>query len=169
MIYELLSMSKLEEDYINCIHDIINHEKVREMENYVQHGHISCLVHCIYVSYVSYLICKKYHLDYKAAARGALLHDFFLYDWHVDKCYKGLHAFSHPKIALKNARKYFKLNGKEKEIIQKHMWPLTINLPHYRETYIVTMADKYCACMEWAHVYTKRREKAFKKLLQYTT
>ena len=34
------------------------------------------------------------------------------------------------------------------DIIVKHMWPLTVTLPKYRESYIVTLADKYCATSE---------------------
>lgn len=140
--------ASIEEEYEKCIRDIIRHEKVNAMKGFVQHGDISCLEHSLFVSYSSYLVCRKLGLDYRAAARGGLLHDFFLYDWHEKQAYKGLHGFVHPYIALSNANHYFDLSPCEKDIIQKHMWPLTLRLPRYRETLVVLMADKFCAMME---------------------
>jgi len=140
--------SSTEIEYENCVKDLVQHEMVLSMKNFLQHGNINCLEHSIYVSYLSYLICRQLALDYRSAARGGLLHDFFLYDWHIAKPYKGLHGFIHPTIALRNANEYFNLNHKEKDIILKHMWPLTISMPSYRETLIVSMVDKYCATME---------------------
>ena len=135
-------------EYENCVSDLLAHEMTKMMKNFIQHGNTSCLEHCINVSYCSYLICKRLGLDYRSAARGGLLHDFFLYDWHVDKPYKGLHGLVHPRIALQNASRYFNLNDKEKDIIQKHMWPLTLKPPRYRESFVVLCADKYCAFRE---------------------
>ncbi|SHJ67926.1 uncharacterized protein SAMN02745227_00428 [Anaerobranca californiensis DSM 14826] len=136
------------EEYQECISDLIDHEMVKSMVNFIQHGDTNCLEHSLEVSYISFLVCKKLGFDSRAAARGGLLHDFFLYDWHKEKPYNGLHGFVHPNIALDNANKYFKLNDKEKDIIKKHMWPLTIKLPKYKETFVVVFVDKYCAVLE---------------------
>lgn len=136
------------EEYMECICELIQHEVVESMKNFIQHGDINCLEHSLYVSYCSYLLCKRLGLDFRSAARGGLLHDFFLYDWHTGKPYRGLHGFIHPHIALQNANKYFNLTDREKDIIQKHMWPLTLDLPRYKESFVVLLADKYCASME---------------------
>ena len=88
-----------------------------------------------------------------------MLHDFFLYDWHEPRkvnSFKELHAFAHPKIALQNSLKNFELNDLEKDIIVKHMWPLTIKFPKYIESYIVTFVDKYCATVEFFKYLNKR-------------
>ena len=55
----------------------------------------------------------------------------------------------HPQIALHNAQKLFHLTDLEKDIILKHMWPLTLSIPKYRESFVVTFIDKYCAFKEW--------------------
>lgn len=136
-----------DEDYAACVADLIGHEMIWSMENYTQHVDISCLEHSFYVSYLSYLVCKRLKLDYISAARGGLLHDFFLYDWHGTGV-RGLHGIRHPRIALQNANMYFDLNAIEKDIICKHMWPLTIVTPLYKESSVVALIDKYCACME---------------------
>ena len=132
------------------LNEFIHSPLVQQMEGYIQHGRTSCLDHCLLVAYYSYYLAKRFHLsdDYESIIRGALLHDFFLYDWHDKGDRKGLHGFTHPKIALSNAEKYFLLNDKEKEIIVTHMWPLTLKFPSYKEAYIVSFADKYCSIIE---------------------
>lgn len=140
------------EDYVTfrcCIDDLINDPAVRSMNQYIQHSSVTTLEHCVLVSYISFSICKSCRLNYSAAARGALLHDMFLYDWHVkDESRKGLHGYLHPKRALENAKARFALNVMEQDIIVKHMWPLTLPLPKYRESFVVTLADKLACCIE---------------------
>ena len=87
-------------------------------------------------------------MDYRSAARGALLHDFYLYDWHTPNIREGLHGFTHPASSLANAKKYFKISALEHDIIIKHMWPLTVRLPKYKETFVVILVDKVCATLE---------------------
>lgn len=153
-----------EEEYEECIKDLIVNRDVGSMRNFMQHGDTNTLEHCLNVSYYSYCMCKNLGLDYRAAARGGLLHDFFLYDWHSGKNYKGLHGLEHPKIALRNAESRFDLTDKERDIIRKHMWPVTVKLPRYKESFVVMMMDKYCAFEEVvarAQKFTKRLRMLF--------
>ena len=139
-------------EFNEILSDILSNETVKQMHNYIQHGEISCYTHCYYVAYYTYLICKKLKLDYKSAVRGAMLHDLFLYDWHTtspaDINEKGVHAWAHPRIALKNASKIFNLNDTEKDIIRNHMWPVTLKFPKTKEAFIVSCMDKYSATAE---------------------
>jgi len=154
MVELIKSKLKLKTDIISdyeysfCVNDLIQDEHVCSMKQFIQHSNVTCLEHSISVSYNSYLVCRGLGLDYKSAARGALLHDFFLYDWHITKTGHGLHGFTHPNTALKNAEEKFCLNVIEKDIIKKHMWPLTISLPKYKESFIVSFVDKYCSLAE---------------------
>ncbi len=136
--------------YIECVYDILSHKKFQEMNNYIQHGTTTTLRHCLSVSYTSYKIAKAFGYDYKSTARAGLLHDLFLYDWHTHPKETGnyFHGFTHPQVALHNAKKYFDLNFVEKDIIVKHMWPLTIVPPKTMEGYIIMYADKYCGLIE---------------------
>ena len=77
--------------YMECVYDIMDNEKFQEMDKYIQHGTTTTLEHCISVSYISYKICKYYNFDYISAARGGLLHDLFLYDWHTHSKNTGEH------------------------------------------------------------------------------
>jgi uncharacterized protein len=139
----------LSAEYLECVQELIENEIVRSMKQYIQHSDIDCFMHSLNVSYSSYLLCRRLGLDYRSAARGGLLHDFFLYDWHTENPVKGLHGFTHPRTAVKNANKHFALNEREQDVIEKHMWPLTISLlPKYLETVIVNAVDKYWAFAE---------------------
>lgn len=139
-----------DKEYLECVKDILESDGFRQMDNYIQHGDTTTLKHCVAVSYVTYRICRKYHLDYRTGARAGLLHDMFLYDWHTHRRETGerFHGFRHPAVALKNAKKYFTLTEKEADIIIKHMWPLTIVPPKTVEGFVVAYADKYCTLME---------------------
>lgn len=136
-----------------CIEDLIETPSVRAMSDIPQHGNVSCLDHCIFVSYVSFLLCRFLGLDFVAGARGGLLHDLFLYDWRKGDSHRGPHLFSHPSAALENASTLYELTDIEKDIIVKHMWPLTIKTPKYKESFVVSCADKFCAIVEMLFIY----------------
>lgn len=158
-------LSDNNEEFQNIIKELINNKTVQEMKKYKQHYETTCFDHCYTAAYYCFLICKKYHLDYKSATRAAMLHDLFLYDWRVrqpDR--KGFHAFTHGKKACENACKLFDLNEKEKDIIIKHMWPVTIEFPKSIEGFVLTLVDKYCAVSETLDVFKSRlfMKKAFR-------
>ncbi len=158
---------KNQSEFDFIIQDLVSNETVQKMKLYKQHYDTSCFEHCKQVAYYSYLLCKKYHLDYTSAARAGMLHDLFLYDWRFRQDgRKGLHAFTHPQTALTNASNLFELNQKEKDIILKHMWPVTFfRFPKYKESYIITLVDKYCAIQESVKAY--RSKHSIQKLYRY--
>lgn len=155
------------QEFFNIISDLIFTEPVQQMKNYRQHFNSSCFDHCLEVSYWSFIICKKLHLDYVSMARAALLHDLFLYDWRGSKKklhLKRLHAFIHPYIALQNAQKICNINEKEQDIILKHMWPVTFfQFPKYRESFIITITDKLSSLNSFRKYILKKEEKSFLK------
>ena len=154
-----------DKEFQDIIYPLITNETVKKMKNFRQHYETSCFEHCYTVAYYCYMICKKYHLDYHSATRAAMLHDLFLYDWRKRQDgRKGLHAFTHGKTACENACKLFDLNEKEKDMIIKHMWPVTIELPKSFEGLILTFVDKYCAMSESFEVLQSRlfMKKAFR-------
>ena len=153
------SLTKDIEEFNMIIYDLANHPTVQKMKLYRQHYDTNCFDHCYNVAFYSYLICKKLNLDYISVSRAGMLHDLFLYDWRKKQPeHKRFHGFRHPRIALNNASKLFDLNEKEKDIILKHMWPITIIPPKYIEGYIITLTDKYCALEESYNHYFKKRK-----------
>ena len=135
------------DEFNYIIKDLLENDKVNEMKIYMQHCNTSCFEHSYNVSYICYKICKKFNFDYVSASRGAMLHDFFLYDWRKNKKFN-FHAYKHGKIAYNNAIKEFKLNEIEKNMILRHMWPVTLKMPKTKEGFLLTLADKYCAIIE---------------------
>ena len=100
---------------------------------------------------LSFWINKHLHLsaNERALLTGALLHDFYLYDWHEKSTWHRWHGFSHPSRAWENARRHFPMGAKEENIIRSHMWPLIPwQIPKSREAVIVCLADKCCSLYE---------------------
>lgn len=136
--------------FYSYIKDIYFTDEVQSMAIFPQHGEINRLQHITSVAYLSYVIAKKHQLDLISTLHGAILHDLVYYDWHqADDGSHRLHGFRHPGFAAVNARLlYPKLTEKERMIILRHMWPLTLVPPNSKEGLIVSMADKYCALQE---------------------
>ncbi len=136
--------------YCALVEGLWRHPAVQSMNGYLQHGATTCLQHCLHVSYLSYRYCIRHGLDARAAARGGLLHDLFLYDWHTYRRPKGerLHGFAHPRKALDNAKRFFELTPGEEAIILQHMWPLTRTFPTTPEARVVMIMDKYAGFLE---------------------
>lgn len=141
-----------EDEFYEIIKDIYEHEEFLKLKEHYHHTS-SIYEHVMAVSYFSYRASKFLKLDYQSTARGALLHDFFLYDWRnhdvPDLAEDKFHGIEHPKIALQNATKHFSLNEIEKDIVVKHMWPLTLVPPKFKESFVVSFADKYLASKEY--------------------
>ncbi|MDI6742330.1 MAG: hypothetical protein QMD11_06265 [Smithella sp.] len=156
----------VEDEFYEIIHDIYEHEEFLKLREHYHHNS-SIYEHVMDVAYVSYKTSKYFNLDYRSTTRGALLHDFFLYDWrnhtepelHEAK----FHGTEHPKIALNNAQKHFELNEIEKDIVIKHMWPLTLVPPKYKESYVVSFVDKYLASREFVKKYNSKVRKRMKR------
>lgn len=130
--------------------DILNSEGMHIEKNCLQHGQISVYEHSYMVAVlcVELAILCRIRADMRALVRGALLHDYFLYDWHEKDKSHQLHGFFHAERALKNAECDFRLTDIERNMIKAHMFPLNLVLPRYRESVILCIADKICATRE---------------------
>ena len=137
--------------------DILSSRNFNRMKEYIQHGNVTVNAHVMNVARYSVALSERLHISCskRELVRGALLHDYFLYDWHIpDKENPhNLHGFYHPGVALRNAEREYKLTEREKNIIKRHMWPLTVVPPTCREAWIVTAADKWCSLMETMHMH----------------
>lgn len=136
-------------DFFSLVGDLYATDEVQSMRQYPQHSTTNRLDHIRAVTYMSYILSKKFSLDVKAASRAALLHDLVYYDWHDPDYSHRPHGFRHPRFAVFNARLLNpSITKKEERIILRHMWPLTPLPPSSREGLIVTFCDKYCASRE---------------------
>lgn len=139
-----------DKEYYEIVKDIINHPEFQKRKEFMHHENESVYDHVLEVSYYSYLFCKQNGYDYRAAAIGGLLHDFYKTPWQGENIkiekHKGLdaHGFVHAREALENAWYYFpnQMNEKISNIISTHMFPLNIIPPKYKEAWVVSMIDK---------------------------
>lgn len=134
---------------IQQLSQLVDQTALQSLDEYLQHGQTSCLEHSLGVAYYSLCLANRLKLrcNRKSMVLGALLHDYFLYDWHEVKLSQW-HGFHHADIALTNARAVVDLTPRECDVIQRHMFPLTKTPPKYRESALVCVADKYCTLRE---------------------
>jgi uncharacterized protein len=124
--------------------------RILDNRKFIQHGSTTLFQHCRNVALMSLKLARMFHIkvDEKSMVRGALLHDYYLYDWHDKTKYPSLHGYKHPTLALVNAEKIYTLNPIEVDVIKHHMFPLTICPPKTKEGVLVSIADKLCSTYE---------------------
>lgn len=154
MLKAICSSKELSDSvYYSCISDIVDSPELERLKDIPHHISTTRFQHCLNVSYYSYIICRKFRLDARSAARAGLMHDLFYYDrkeYNSErKKWQPRHSRRHSDIALRNADMLTDLSDLERDIIEKHMWPVTRPVPSYKETYVITFVDKYCAVLEF--------------------
>lgn len=148
------------EEYFQEILDEVKQEsRILESTAHIQHGSTSVYEHCVEVARQSLEFAHRHNIEVneKELIRGALLHDYFLYDWHNQLTPHHLHGFFHPGKALKNAQRDMELTEVEADIIKKHMFPMTVVPPRYKESWIVCMVDKQISMRETIHRNMNRK------------
>jgi len=154
------SRSPREEEFRRFVREIAVHPEFLRTKEFLHHDS-SIFRHALRVSFQSYRLGKFLHLDARAMARGGLLHDFFLYDWRnhdlPELAREKFHGLEHPRIALENTSKHFTTTALERDIIVKHMWPLTWLPPRHLESFLVGCVDKLVALREFRALHLARK------------
>lgn len=151
MRIDLTFSAQEEAEFQQLLRGVMASEEAERMKEFTQHGVITTYEHCEHVARTCYKLdlATGSKADRQVLLTCAFLHDFFLYDWHEKKLANKIHGFTHPRVAARNAAKYFHLSEQEQKIIASHMWPLNIwRLPQGREAWILCLADKYCSFWE---------------------
>lgn len=150
--------------YMELVADIIDHDEFLKVEKCIHHLN-NRYDHSIRVSYISYRLSKLLRLNYRAAARAGLLHDFFISEGEKNKKEKVYNLFKHPKYAVINTKKHFKIDKMEENIIASHMFPFCINVPKYLESWIVDIVDDLVAVYELSKVKKAEFQTGFNILM----
>lgn len=82
----------------------ILHSKGMDMEKrFFQHGTVTVFDHSVAVALMCLQLAALLRLrtDTRSLVRGALLHDYFLYDWHIKEKGRPLHGTHHARRAMK--------------------------------------------------------------------
>ena len=133
------------------LNEIRESSRFKNSKQFIQHGKTSVYMHSVSVAYMSCYIAEKYNLsvDYYSLITGALLHDYFLYDWHdKEDGHKRPHGFYHTSAALAKAERDYEIASRTKNIIKRQMFPLTPIPPVCLEGWVVCIADKICSTKE---------------------
>ena len=136
-----------EKEFLEYIKPILDNKEFQMRKTYMHHEGVTVYEHSLRVSYIAYKMAKKRKVDVKSTVIGALLHDFYYKPWqekHEKVPFFKMHGFVHAKEALENSKKNFPelMNPIVENCIERHMFPLNITPPKYKESWIVTMADK---------------------------
>ena len=166
-ILEIYKNNEYFKDWYKIVRKILKNKEFQKRRLFLHHENESLWTHSIKVSYLSYKYAKKHDLNAYNCAIAGLLHDFYTKAWQYTKelefledkykerfikkekgKFKELHGISHPIDALNNSKKYFSryLNKEIENAIVTHMFPLSLingQLPKYKESYVITMIDKY--------------------------
>lgn len=150
-----MKLSKQQQLEFDSICDELKKDSnVLKMKDFIQHGSISTYDHCLDVASLAFYLSRgfKMKVDKEVLIKAAMLHDFYLYDWHNSSIKVPLfkmHGFTHADKASENAKDILHVDEKTAKAIKSHMWPLTIReIPTSKEAWLICLADKLCATKE---------------------
>ena len=140
----------------SIVKEMLSNSKFMRLAYESHHG-MTRLDHSLNVARKVYHYAIKFKLDYISATRAAIMHADFISNHGL------IQGVVHPDIALANARGEFEVNDKEANMIESHMFPLSITLPRSKEAWLLTIVDKIQAIIEYA-TYKFNYRKATNKL-----
>ena len=152
----------------NLYQTFLNDEKILRMKDISLHRGSNCYEH-------SFKVAKKAirkslnrkNVNLEVVLLGAILHDYYLYDWRKDRSKLKKHGKNHPDIAIENAIKDFNIPDEVKKVIKSHMWPINIkDYPKSKEAKIVSISDKEVTIVE-SMTTKKYKQKKREKYLSY--
>lgn len=153
MIFVKLGNNDLE--YTVLVQDILENEDFCKLKS-IEHHATNKYVHSLRVSYYAYRLAKMFNLNKEAVARAGLLHDFAISKNGRNFKERFIETFTHPKVALLESKKRFKLSSMEENIIVAHMFPFYIALPKYLESWLVVFVDKTIGSFEFFKKFSSR-------------
>ena len=139
-------------EFYHLIRDIVRSKAFRETKKHKHHVKGSVFDHSLKVAYLCYRHHKRFRskTDLGELVRGALLHDYYLYDWHDKDPSHKYHGFTHPRHALRNAAAHYPdLSPMQRDMIARHMFPLTPIPPKTRGGWIICFYDKVAAISDY--------------------
>ncbi|MBE6689887.1 MAG: phosphohydrolase [Ruminococcaceae bacterium] len=140
-------------EFYGLIEDILASPDFRSLRHCRHHVRSNVYDHSLKVAYLCYRHHKRFgsRIPLAEFVRGALLHDFYLYDWHDDWPLHRWHLFAHADIALQNAvRAYPALTYVQRDMIRNHMFPVTPHrVPRTASGWWLCFYDKVAAISDY--------------------
>ena len=150
------------EEWYEIVEKILLSDEFQKRKLFMHHHDMSVWDHSTLVSFKAFLLARLFGADAKVCAIAGVLHDFYDQAWistpEIEKLDDGIHAtymkqkkkffekhgFIHARKAVENYLKYFPEyeNKRITNSILRHMFPLNIIPPRYKEGWIITYVDK---------------------------
>lgn len=150
------------DEWYQIVEDILRNPEFQKRKLFMHHYNLSVWDHSILVSFKAFMASRYFGASPRICAITGLLHDFYSQAWistpELEKLENGryvkalkepkpwykMHGFTHAKDASINYVKYFpELEDKKiTNCILRHMFPLNIIPPRYKEGFIITAVDK---------------------------
>ncbi len=129
---------------------ILVSEGMQRSAHFMQHGNTSVREHSMRVACCAVKLSRwlRLELSERDLVHAALLHDYFLYDWHDRSTSRPHHATQHPHYAAENAIRDFAIAQEVEDAIRTHMFPVTLRIPRGSIAWMVCIADKLCSAQE---------------------
>lgn len=151
------------DEWMLIVEEILLNKEFQKRKLFMHHHNLSVWDHSILVSFRSFELARFFGADERVCAIAGLLHDFYSQVWlstpEVEELEGGkyatlmkekkpfykMHAFTHANDASLNYVKFFPQleNKKITNSIKRHMFPLTLIPPRYKEGFIITIVDKF--------------------------
>ena len=130
--------------------NFLHHPLVEKMKEVPMHRGSNCYMHSFRVARKAVKLgLKKRKVNLEAILTAAILHDYYLYDWRVDRSKKRHHGQRHPYIAAEQAKRDFEVDELIQTIIKSHMWPMNFKeYPKTKEAKVLSLCDKGVALRE---------------------
>ena len=152
---------ELENIYQSFLHD----PKILRMQDITMHRGSNCYIHSFKVAKLAIKRALRHKKgDLKMVLLGAILHDYYLYDWRIERDKMRHHMSSHPYTASKQAEHDFHIPKDVQRIIETHMWPVNFtDFPKTKEARLVSHADKtiYLKEIICSKSFKKKREQKY--------
>ena len=140
----------------------LNNEKIQKMKEVSMHRGSNCYIHSFKVAKLAIKRALRHKRgDLYIILVGSILHDYYLYDWRIDRDKMKKHLSSHPYTAAENALRDFGISEEIQKVIKSHMWPVNFtDFPKTKEARIISNADKaiYLKEIFCSKRYKKKRE-----------
>ena len=144
----------------------LNDEKVKRMIDVPMHRGSNCYLHSFKVAKKAIKNAIRFYrkINLDTVLISAILHDYYLYDWRVDKEKRRHHGSRHPYIASIHAKEDFDVTPEVQKSIRSHMWPIGFtHFPNNREALVLSTSDKFVAFVEslTCKKYKKKKEQKY--------
>lgn len=136
----------LVDEFLMETNSVLRLPPLLEAADVQHHGRANSLRdHCIRTGWCAFRLCRAFRVDKSteiSTVQAALIHD-------ITGDYGNESWIDHGERAARYMSGWMPLNERQKNAVSCHMFPSCKGLPRYKESWIVSLADKLVAIREY--------------------